>query len=92
MRDTERKAETQAEGEAGSMQEARHGTRSRVSRITPRAKGSAKPPSHQGCPAFYFMFFKVYISNLFTQRGARTYNPNIKSHVLFQLNWPGAPK
>ena len=36
MRDTEREAETQAEGEAGSMQEARRGTRSRVSRITPR--------------------------------------------------------
>ena len=52
MRDTERvrDAETQAEGEAGSMQGARRGTQSRVSRITPWAKGSAKPPSHLGCP------------------------------------------
>ena len=34
MRDTERKAETQAEGEAGSMQGAQRGTQSQVSRIT----------------------------------------------------------
>ena len=51
MRDTEREAETQAEGEAGSMQGAQLGTRSWVSRITPRAAGSAKPPRHAGCPA-----------------------------------------
>ena len=37
MRDTEREAETQAEGEAGPMQGARRGTQSRVSRITPWA-------------------------------------------------------
>ncbi|XP_077766113.1 NPC intracellular cholesterol transporter 2 isoform X6 [Canis aureus] len=49
MGDTEREAETQAEGEAGSMQGARRGTRSPVSRITPWAEGGAKitePP----CP------------------------------------------
>ena len=34
MRDTEREAETQAEGEAGSMQEVRCGTRSRDLGIT----------------------------------------------------------
>ena len=34
MRDTEREAETQAEGEAGSMQRAPCGTQSWVSRIT----------------------------------------------------------
>ena len=34
MRETEREAETQVEGEARSMQGARRGTRSRVSRIT----------------------------------------------------------
>ena len=50
MRDTEREAETQAEGEAGSMQGARCGTRSLVSRIRPWAGGSAKPLSHPGCP------------------------------------------
>ena len=52
MRDTEteREAETQAEGEAGSMQGAWCGTQSRVSRITPWAEGSTKPLSHPGCP------------------------------------------
>ena len=52
MRDTdrEREAETQAEGEAGSMQGARYGTRTPVSRVTPWAEGSAKPLSHLGCP------------------------------------------
>ena len=52
MRDTERKreAETQAEGEAGSMQGAQNGTRFRVSRITPCAEGGAKPLSHPGSP------------------------------------------
>ena len=51
MRETgrgrEREAETQAEGEAGSFQEARRGTRSRVSRTAPWAKGrrqTAAPP------------------------------------------------
>ena len=39
MRDTE--AETQAEGEAGSMQGARRGTQSQVSRIRPWAEGGA---------------------------------------------------
>ena len=46
MRDTERKAETQAEGEAGPMQGAWCGTRSWVSRITPWAEGGAKLLSH----------------------------------------------
>ena len=50
MRDTETGAETQAEGEAGSMQGARRGTRSPVSRIRPWAEGGAKPLSHPGCP------------------------------------------
>ena len=46
----EREAETQAEGEAGSMQGARRGTLSQVSRIRPWAEGGAKPLSHPGCP------------------------------------------
>ena len=54
MRDRERGAETQAEGEAGSMQGAQHGTRSQVSRIRPWAEGSAKPLSHPGCPGARF--------------------------------------
>ena len=51
MRHTE--AETQAEGEAGSMQVARRGTLSRVSRIRPRAAGGAKPLRPWGCPVHY---------------------------------------
>ena len=46
-------AETQAEGEAGFIQEARRGTRSRVPRITPQAEGGAKPLRHRGCPICY---------------------------------------
>ena len=55
MRDThtQRDAETQAEGEASSMQGARHGTRSQVSRITPWAAGGAKPLCPQGCPRLW---------------------------------------
>ena len=51
MRDTE----TETEGEAGSMQGARCGTRSQVSRIMPWAEGGTKPLSHPGCPSFRFM-------------------------------------
>ena len=56
MEDTEREreAETQVEGEAGSMQGARRGTRSRVSRIMPWAEGSTKPLSHPGCLEAHF--------------------------------------
>ena len=52
MIDLEREgeAETGAEGEAGSMEGAQCGTRSRVSRIMPWAEGGAKPLSHQAAP------------------------------------------
>ena len=57
MTDTqrEREAETQAEGEAGSLQGAQRGTGSLVSRITPQAKGGAKPLGHRGCPIKNFI-------------------------------------
>ena len=44
MRDTERGAETQAEGEAGSLLGARCGTRSQ------EPKADAQPLSHPGAP------------------------------------------
>ena len=49
MRDSEKEAESQAEGEAGSTQGARCGTQSRESRITPQAKGrrSTAEPSRE---------------------------------------------
>ena len=54
MRDTERGAETQAEGEAGSMQGPQRGTHSRVPRITPWVEGGTKPLSHPGCHVVIF--------------------------------------
>ena len=56
----EREAETQAEGEAGSMRGARCGTRSRVSRITAWAEGrrpTAEPPRD---PPFFSTLKKIF--------------------------------
>ena len=37
--------------------------------------------------------FKIlFLSNLYTQRGALTHNPEIKSCVLHWLSQPGAPR
>ena len=49
----------QAEGEAGSTQEARHGTPSWVSMVMPWAEGGAKLLSHLGCPPgiLYEMYY-----------------------------------
>ena len=49
-RHTQREAETQAEGEAGSMQGLQGGTRSQDSRIMPWAEVGANLLSHPGCP------------------------------------------
>ena len=75
----EREAETQAEGEAGSMQGTQCGTRSWVSRITSRAAGSAKLLRHQGCPLHIsiklskhytrFKFSVSYMINLLPHSG-----------------------
>ena len=54
MRDTQREAETQAEGEAGSLWAARCGTRSRDPGITSWAEGGAKPLSPPGVPILFF--------------------------------------
>ena len=59
MRDREREGEREAEREVGSMQGARCGTRSRVSRIAPWAKGrrqTAAPPRDP-----YLFIFKDFI-------------------------------
>ena len=55
MRDTEREAETQAEGEAGSMQGAQCGTRSQDPRIPPWAEGGAKLLGYLACPKSIFL-------------------------------------
>ena len=54
MRHREREAETQAEGEAGSMQGTRHGTQSWVSRITPWAEGGLNHWATRGALASFF--------------------------------------
>ena len=60
MEDTQREAETQAEGEAGFMQGARRGTRSRDPRVTSWAEGGAKPLSHPGFPNHCFFKNSFY--------------------------------
>ena len=52
MRDTEREAETQAEGEAGSPPEAQCGTRSQILRSCPEPKADAHLLSHRGVPDY----------------------------------------
>ena len=56
-RERARMAETQAEGEAGSMQEAWHGTRSQDSKIKAWAEGGAKLWATWAAH-FFFFFFK----------------------------------
>ena len=58
MRDTKREAETQAGGEAGSMQGARHGTRSQVSRIMPWAEGVLNRWATGAAQACTFMTYR----------------------------------
>ena len=75
MRDihTQREGETRAEGEAGLMQGAGRGTRSRVSRITPWAEGGAKPLSHPSCPKFMLLNTILPLRNI--------------SHALKDIGW-----
>ena len=41
----------------------------------------------------FWVFFKIlFLSNLYTQCGAWSYNPKTKSCMLFRLNQPGAPR
>ena len=50
MRDTERKAETQAEGKTGSPQEPDAELDSRTPGSWPEPKADAQPVSHPGAP------------------------------------------
>ena len=50
MKDTEREAETQAEGEAGSLQEADVGLDPRTPGSYPEPKAEAQQLSHAGAP------------------------------------------
>ena len=59
MRETHTEAETQAEGEVGSIQEAPRGTQSQDSRITPWAQGRCQTTEPPRDPLFLCYFFKV---------------------------------
>ena len=50
MRDTEREAQVQAEGEAGSPQVAQHGPQYRTPGSCPEPKTNAQPLNHPGAP------------------------------------------
>ena len=39
----------------------------------------------------FFLNTYVFLSNLYTQYGAQTHDPKIKSHRLYQISHPGAP-
>ena len=54
IHETQRERETETEGEAGSMQGARCGTRSWVPRVRPWAEGKHPTVSHLGIPDLYF--------------------------------------
>ena len=74
--------ETQTEAEAGSTQEARRRTRSRVSRITPRAAGGTEPLCHQGCrPIYKFLYmYKTCVYNMCISKESR--NTHIKLLIV----------
>jgi len=44
---------------------------------------------YQWVPIFFLSFY--LLSNLYTQHGAQTHNPKVKSHMLFWLSQPGTP-
>ena len=54
MRDTEREAETQAEGEAGSCGEPNVGLNPRTPGSRPEPKANSQPLSHPGIPEVGF--------------------------------------
>ena len=53
MRDTQRQADTQAEGEAGSLQGLDVGLDPRTPGSRPEPKADAQPLSHPGVPHLY---------------------------------------
>ena len=84
MRDPEREAETQAEGEAGSMQGAQCGTQSWDSRIRPWAEGTrstTEPPRHPHSNFIFFLRFYLFIHERHRKRGRDTGRGRNRLHV-----------
>ena len=62
IRDTGREAETQTEGEAGSVQGEQRGTRSRDPKGSrPELKADAQPLSYPGVPSLMFRKYKCLV-------------------------------
>ena len=67
MTDTQREAETQAEGEAGSLWGANVGLDPRTPGSHPEPKADAQPPSHPGIPQSFLPCCMVFPQ--YTQEG-----------------------
>ena len=63
MNNTEREAETQVEGEAGSLRGARCGTQSRTPGSCPERK-AAQPLNHLGAPQSSFFYKRLLMGSL----------------------------
>ena len=85
-REKDRKAETQAEGEAGSTQGARRGTQSQVSRIRPWAEGGAKPLSQLGAPEMLFICADTLATSLKKAWNEASANSEFY-FIQINLNW-----
>ena len=97
MRDTQREAETQAEGEAGSLQEARRGDvepNPGTPGLCPVPKAGAKPLSHPGIPCILIFQTLAYSDGFIllsdyrkTQNTFRTsfINNRNRSVAIFQI-------
>ena len=87
----EREAETQEEGEAGSMPGAGRGTQSRDSRIAPWAKGrrqTAEPPRD---PLIFFLRFYLFMIDIERERGRDTGRGRSRLHARSPM-WDSIPK
>ena len=68
MRDTEREAETQAKGEAGSMQGVQCGTDPRTPGSCPGPMAEAQPLSYSGAPATQVPLLFLTLTKIVTRR------------------------
>ena len=86
MIDIERETETQAEGEAGSMQGARCGTQSQDLGSRPEPKADAQPPSHPRRPwqaEYYLNVFQLLASIFHWTAAFQQFVRYIPLHTLY---------
>ena len=53
-------------------------------------EGTLSPPLTYCVVWFLFVFKILFLNILYTHHGVQTHNPEIKSHMLHQLNQPGS--